>query len=91
MIIQSKFVERLLAPSNGFPGDLRGEYDTLDGVRCRLEPQAVWNNSDGRYNEELDALCWRLFDASFSTIEGLWSRRLGKCDKYWHLVKMVRC
>lgn len=86
--IKSKFTEMLLAPANVLGNDT--EYETLDGIICRLEYDTVWNNSDGRYDEELDGICQKYYSCRFSHIRSIWFSRLGDVAEIWHLVKMVK-
>lgn len=89
--IPSKFCEHLLAPVNAFPpGPITGEFETTDGIKCLIVMEAGYNNSDGRFDEEFDRICQEYFGCPFSTIRSIWFSRLGSCDKYWHLIKMVK-
>ena len=89
MKIQSKFTEYLLAPSNAVPaGD--GAYETLDGFKCLIEYQATWNNEDGRFDDELENTCRKLYNCSFNAIKSIWVGRIGKIEKFWHLIKLEK-
>lgn len=85
--IQSKYTNRLLLPANGLPGY---EFETRDGVPCRATLIATWNNSDGRYDAELECVCQDLFSQPFSFIRSIWLGRLGHLDNYWHLIAMEK-
>ena len=85
--IQSKFVEYLLVPANGIEF---GEVETIDGVQCRTEFQATWNNGNGFFDDELESLCQDRYGCSFSSIKSIWFGRLGRLSDYWHLVKLIK-
>ena len=87
MKIQSKFVERLLVPANGIEF---GEVETTDGIMCRTEFQATWNNADESFNDELESICQREYKCSFQAIKSIWIGRLGYVSDYWHLVKLIK-
>lgn len=88
--LQCKFADNVFAPANAWGDGVRGEYETIDGVRCHADPQTAWNNEDGSYDDEFDDLCIRLFGCPFSTIRSIWIARLGHIDSFWHLVRLVR-
>ena len=88
MKIQCKFAEYMLAPANALRQ--ADSYETMDGIVCRLEYVATWNNSDGSYDGELEDVCQHRFGCPFSTIRSIWISRLGRVDVYWHLVKMIK-
>lgn len=87
MKIKAKFAEKLLAPANGIQF---GEVETADGIKCRTEFQATWNNADGFFDEELDEICHREYGCSFRAINSIWLSRLGHLSDYWHLVKLIK-
>lgn len=85
--IKSKYVEYLLAPANAITDTI---VETADGVKCKLEYQATWNNEFGRYDAELDDMCQKYYNSSLPVISNIWIGRLGFISEYWHLVKMVK-
>lgn len=85
--IKAKFAEKLLAPDNGIR---RGEVETSDGIRCRVEFQTTWNNADGMFDDELECVCQREYKCSFQTIKSIWISRIGILSDYWHLVKLIK-
>lgn len=87
--INAKFAEYLLVPSNGISVGV-GRVETLDGVECRPEFQTTWNNGDGTYDDELDAVCRKYYDCGFQSIRSIWYGRLGTVSDYWHLVKLIK-
>jgi len=89
--ILSKYTERLLAPREAFVIGLSGEYETLDGVKCKTEPVGTWNNRDGYFDEEFDGICQKLYGCPFATIRSIWFGRLGGRIGYiWDMVKMIK-
>ena len=87
MKISAKFAENLLVPANGIQF---GEVETSDGIKCRTEFLATWNNADGMFDEELDGICQREYGCSFQTIKSIWIGRIGVLSDYWHLVKLIK-
>lgn len=87
MKIKAKFAEKLLAPENGI---VFGEVETADGIMCRTEFQATWNNADGLFDDELDGICQREYKCSFQSIKSIWIGRLGYVSDYWHLVRLIK-
>lgn len=85
--INAKFADKLLVPANGI---CRGEVETADGVMCRTEFQATWNNTGGMFDDELDSICQREYKCSFQAIKSIWIGRLGQLSDYWHLVKLIK-
>lgn len=88
--ILSKFTERLLAPRNAFVAGFSGEYETLDGVKCKVNPIGTWNNKDDYFIEEFDDLCQRLYGCNFAAIRSIWIGRLGHVDDIWDMVIMTK-
>lgn len=88
--IQCKYSDFILGPQNAFAPGIIGEYETVDNVRCRSFLHTVWNNEDGRFNEELDDICQAYYGCSFSFIRSIWFSRLGKVSDFWHLVKLEK-
>lgn len=87
MKIRAKFAEKLLVPANGIEF---GEVETSDGIKCRTEFQATWNNADGMFDDELENICQREYGCSFQAIKSIWISRLTKVSDYWHLVKLIK-
>lgn len=87
MKISAKFAEKLLVPANGIEF---GEVETFDGIKCRTEFLATWNNADGMFDEELEGVCQREYGCSFRAIKSIWIGRLGRLSDYWHLVKLIK-
>ena len=85
--IRSKYTEYLLAPANAITDTF---VETVDGVKCKIEYQATWNNEYGRYDDQLNDLCRKYYNSSLEVISNIWSARLGFTSEYWHLVKMIR-
>ena len=87
MKINCKFAEYVLAPVNAISSE---NVETLDGVKCKAIFQTTWNNSDERYNDELEDVCQSRFGCSFQSIRSLWISRLGYVGDYWHLIKLIQ-
>ena len=66
------------------------EFETLDGVKCRMEFQMTCNNKNGMFDDSLDMDCLRYYGCHFQTIKSIWIGRLGRLDDYWHLVKLIK-
>lgn len=63
-------------------------FETMDGKRCRGQRVMGWDNFDGRYNKELDAICRGQWGVSFEYLRSLFIDRLSRIDHHWHLIKM---
>lgn len=85
--INAKFAEYLLAPANGIQNE---ELETMDGIRCRPEFQATWNNAGGSYDDELEGVCQKYYGCTFQSIRSIWIGRLGYVSDFWHLVKLIK-
>ena len=89
--IQCKFAERVLVPGNAFDGPLSTkELLTMDGHRCAATFLWSLNNTDGRFDQELEDVCMGLWSMNLNMWKSLWTERLGYCDKYWHFVKLEK-
>ena len=87
--IQCKYSEYLVLPQNALTAGC-DEYETLDGVRCRLEFIMSCRNERDAYRDELDDICQKHFGCSFSAIRSIWFDRVGATSDYWHLVKLIK-
>lgn len=87
-MLQCRFNEKVLIPSNGI--ERPGRYETADGVTVDVKFLGTWNNCEGDFTDELDAICLDEFGAPFMTINSIWLSRLGFISGYWHLVKLAK-
>lgn len=88
--IKANYAERIICPSNAIDLKLGLECQTGDGVNCKIQVQAVWNNEDGGYDEELDYLCKKYFDVPFKAIRSIWFSRLGGVSDYWYNITLIK-
>lgn len=89
--IRCKYAEYVLMPDNALGRAYRDdEFETEDGVRCRLEFQSTCNNQGGIFDYCLDQDCLKCYGCHFHTVKSIWIGRLGRVDDYWHMVKMVK-
>lgn len=88
--IKAKFSDRILIPDRAIPHGLRdSDYVlTLDGVECVAHFLSTWDNSDGRYDDELEGLCQREWGCSFGVLRSVWIGRIDKVGNYWHLIEL---
>lgn len=95
--VSAKFADDIFCPSNAIEARFWNrhpspivdiQFTTTDGRLCVPEFQATWNNSDGRYDEEFDNFCQRKFGLSYKALRSVWIGRLGRCDNYWHWIKL---
>lgn len=86
--IKAKYAEKVLTPREGLSGIEPGEYETMDNKICRAEFIAVWDNRDGRYDEQLDHLCRKYWNLPFSYIKSLWMERCYDLEGYWYLLRL---
>lgn len=87
--IQAKYVEEALLPHNAINGSFLGDFETMDGVKVRLQFVRVFNNKDQYCYEDLDDYCLSRYCMSFNKYEAEWLWRLdGEVSDYWHIVKM---
>lgn len=89
--IQCNFAERVLIPNGGLKPAATGEtYITSDGVKVKVKFLTTWDNTDGRYDNELDELCRRLWGIDFAYIRSMWVSRLYYVGNYWHYVELTK-
>ena len=86
--IQSKFAERVLVPREGISGHGPGKYETQDGKVCDAIFISIWDNADGRYDDQLDFVCRKYWDMPFSRFRSLWIARVGELKGFWYLVQL---
>lgn len=89
--LNARFSPRVLIPSPAVPpsgGTLT--VKTSDGVTCVARFLSVWDNSDGRYDGELDALCRRQWGCGFDLVRTMWDGRLGRTGDVWHYVELKK-
>lgn len=67
-----------------------GRSETADGVACEVKPVTVWDNSDGRYDEEIDDICQKRWGFPFAHIRSGWLGRIGRLNDVWHLVRLEK-
>ena len=92
LVINARYVERILIPESAFPG---GSFESMpirtsDGVCCTAHFLCTWDNSDHRFDDELDGLCFRQWDCSFDLIRKMWDGRLVDRGNIWHYVELKR-
>ena len=89
--IHCKFADVVLVPDNGIDDIiLADKVETIDGVKCKTEFMKTWNNSDGRYDEDLDFACNMHWNVSFDRLKSMWYARLGKVGDVWNLIKLTK-
>lgn len=60
----------------------------MDGQVCTAKFIMGLDNSDGRFEEEMNDLCMRTWNVPFSTIRSMWIGRIGSVGNMWHLVEL---
>lgn len=86
--IKAKFAERVLVPKEALSSIGPGQFKTMDGKICDAIFIAVWDNRDGRWDEQLDYLCRKWWDMPFSSMKSLWYERCWEIEGYWHLINL---
>lgn len=91
----AKFAEKVLFPVNAVEYSFGGstmDYEpiflTIDGKKSIPKFHAIWDNTDGRYTEELDSLCQREYNLSFRELRSMWFARLGDIKDIWYFIKL---
>lgn len=85
-----RYSERALIPGVLTAGDEIGTcYVLHGGEEVCFKYIMGCNNTDGRYDEELDVLCKELYGMGFRAIKNVWESRLGRLSGYWHHVEML--
>lgn len=65
------------------------KYKLAGGEVVTLRWLSTWNNTDGKYDKELDGLCRELYGMDFESVRAVWKRRLGgRLEDWWHKVEM---
>ena len=86
--IKAKYAEFVLAPREALSGVGDGIYATSDGRECHAHFFSIWDNRDGRYDEELEHICQRYYSLSFSYMKSLWMERVKSIEGYWYLLNL---
>ena len=90
--VKVRFAERVLIPQTALPLGCMDmtEITTDDDVRCAAHFLCGWDNSGGRYNEELNGLCQRQWDCSFDLVRNIWRGRLEFVGDVWHYIELKK-
>lgn len=65
-----------------------GVYKTSDGKECNAEFISIWDNRDGRFNDQLEHISQKCYGLSFSYVRSLWLERVQQIEGYWHLINL---
>lgn len=90
--VKARFAGKILIPDAALPRGL-GEGDTLetsDGVVCVAHFLSAWDNSDGRYDDELDWFCQREWGLGFPVLRSAWIGRIDNIGNVWHLIELKK-
>lgn len=87
--IQCKFVSRVVVPANALKPE-EYEYQTSDGIICRISYEIGWKIEDEWFLEELEDICQKIHGCSFETIKSLWFSRLGRLSDWWYVIKLTK-
>lgn len=90
--IKARFADKILAPDLALPR-LAPEgvaLMTSDGVACVAHFLSTWDNTDGRYDEELDGLCQRQWGVPFQVIRSVWIGRINNIGSLWHYIELKK-
>ncbi len=87
-----RYAEKILAPGEAFPRLCQDmiSIETSDGVACLAHFLSTWDNSNHRYDDELDGLCHRQWDCSFDLVRNIWRGRLDSVGDIWHYIELKR-
>ena len=90
--IKARYSEKALIPDNALPGGcVNGtRLETSDGVSCVAHFLCTWDNSDGRYDTELDGLCHRQWGVDFSLLRSAWIGRIDNIGVFWHYIELIK-
>lgn len=92
--LAAKYAPLVLCPKNAieeafYEGtEMQGHFLTTDKKECAFQLQTVWDNSDGRYDNEMDAVCQENWNMPFRSMRSVWFSRLGKISDIWYLIKL---
>ena len=89
--IACKYSEIVIVPQEAMQDPLETEeFTTLDGIRCKAKRICCWDNSDGRYDEEIEEICQRLWKVGYGMLRSTFIARLGKVGSQWHMIKLAK-
>lgn len=88
--VKVRFADRVLIPQNALPPGCLDmvEITTDDDIRCTAHFLCGWDNSGGRYDDELDGLCHRQWDCTFELVRNIWQGRLVSVGDIWHYIEL---
>jgi len=86
--IKAKYAEWVLVPKEGLSGIESGDYRTLDGKVCHADLISIWDNRDGRFDDQLDHVCQKYWGLSFSYVKSIWAERCWEIEGYWYLLNL---
>lgn len=91
-MIKAKYTDKILIPDFALPRGLKegAQLETMDGVSCLAHFLSTWDNTDGRYDEELDGLCQRQWGVPFQAIRSVWIGRINNIDSLWHYIELKK-
>jgi len=86
------YTEKVLAPDDALPRwCVEGTpLETSDEVVCMAHFLSTWDNSNHRYDDELDGLCHRQWGCSFDLIRNIWRGRLEFVGDVWHYIELKK-
>ena len=90
--IKARFADKILAPDLALPR-LAPEgvaLMTSDGIACVAHFLSTWDNSAGRYDDELDLFCQREWGLPFAAIRSVWIGRINNIGTVWHYIELIR-
>lgn len=90
--VKARFAGRILIPDKALPRCAKeGEkLVSSDNVCCMAHFLSTWDNSDGRYDDELEGLCQRQWGLSFAAIRSVWIGRIDNIGTVWHYIELIR-
>ena len=86
--IKAKYAPKVLVPKEGLSGIEAGKYETADGKVCTALFISLWDDRDGRYDDQLDHICRKYWDLPFSYVKSLWMERCWEIEGYWYILEL---
>lgn len=92
--LAAKFADFILCPKNALDAEVfkQGEREfrvtTKDGRECVASFEAVWDNTDGLFDEDLEGYCQYSWGLAFRSIRSVWISRLGSVSDMWYLLRL---
>ena len=80
-----------LIPSECLQGaNYKGLFRCSSGEIVTLKDCGTFNNTRGECDRQLDFLCQKMYNWTFSRVRSNWIARLGKVEDWWEHIKLYK-